>query len=44
MAIERGEYDQAGLVKVYGSDVLRAMGVQNKAVNAIGGLFIDIFH
>jgi Asp-tRNA(Asn)/Glu-tRNA(Gln) amidotransferase C subunit len=43
MAIERGEYDQAGLVKVYGSDVLRAMGVQNKAVNAIGGLFIDIF-
>ena len=43
MAIERGEYDQAGLVKVYGSDVLRAMGVQNKAVNAIGGFFIDIF-
>lgn len=43
MALERGEFDQLGQVKVYGADLLRAMGIENKIVNAIGGLAVDIF-
>lgn len=43
MAMLRGEFDQAGLPKVYGSDMLRAMGIENRVVNAIGGFAVDIF-
>jgi hypothetical protein len=43
MALERGEFDQAGQVKVYGSDILRSMGIKNQVVNAIGGFFVDVF-
>ena len=43
MALQRNEFDQAGQVKVYGADLLRAMGVENKVVNGVGGFFVDIF-
>ena len=43
MAIERGDFDQAGMPKVYGADMLRALGVENKAVNAVGGFVVDVF-
>lgn len=41
-AMERGEFDQAGQVKVYGADMLRAMGVENRVVNAVGGFLVDV--
>lgn len=41
-AIERGEFDQSGLPKVYGADMLRAMGVENRVVNAVGGFLVDV--
>lgn len=43
MAMQRGEYDQAGQVKVYGSDILRAMGVENRVISAVGGFAVDVF-
>lgn len=43
MAEERGDYDQFGNLKVFGSDLLRGMGVENRVINAIGGFAIDIF-
>lgn len=42
MAQERGDYDQFGNLKVFGSDILRSMGFENRVVNAVGGFFIDI--
>lgn len=42
-ALERGEFDQFGQAKVYGADVLRAIGIENRVVNAVGGLALDIF-
>jgi len=42
MAIERGDFDQSGAPKVYGADMLRAMGLENRAVNAVGGFLIDV--
>jgi hypothetical protein len=42
MAQERGDYDQFGNLKVFGSDILRAMGLENRVVNAVGGFFLDI--
>ncbi|MHA7814059.1 MAG: coiled-coil domain-containing protein [Phycisphaerales bacterium] len=42
MAEERRDYDQFGNLKVYGSDILRAMGFENRAVNAVAGFFVDI--
>jgi len=41
-ALERGEFDQFGNVKIWGGDYLRAMGVENRVVNAIAGFGIDI--
>jgi len=41
-AIERGEFDQSGSVKIFGGDILRAMGFENRFVNAIAGFGIDI--
>lgn len=42
-ALERGDFDQAGLTKVYGSDILRAMGLENRVITATGGFLVDIF-
>ena len=41
-ALERGEFDQFGQVKIHGADLLRAMGFENKVVNAVAGFGIDI--
>jgi len=43
MAIERGDFDQFGQPKVYGADMLRALGIENRAINAVGGFALDIF-
>lgn len=42
MAIERGDFDQFGQVKVFGSDMLRSMGIKNNVVNAVAGFLIDV--
>lgn len=41
-ALERGERDQFGQPKVYGADLLRAMGVENRVVNGVGGFLVDV--
>lgn len=41
-ALTRGEFDQFGNVKIQGADLLRAMGFENKVVNAVAGFGIDI--
>ena len=43
MAMQRGEFDQSGLPKVYGSDIHKSMGFENKVINGIAGFAIDIF-
>ena len=41
-ALTRGEFDQFGNVKIQGADLLRAMGFENKVVNAVAGFGVDI--
>jgi hypothetical protein len=42
-AAERGDRGAFGLPRVMGSDMLRAMGLNNRVVTAIGGFGIDIY-
>jgi len=41
-ALERGEYTDGGTLKVYGADLLRSMGIENRVVNGVGGFFVDV--
>ncbi len=41
-AIERGEFDQFGNVKITAADMLREMGFENKFINAVAGFGLDV--
>lgn len=41
-AVMRGEFDDTGLPKVYGSDILRGLGIKNRAATGVGGFALDL--
>lgn len=41
-AIARGDFDDLGMPKVWGSDILRGLGLKNQVVNGVAGFGLDI--